>query len=245
MHKKLTSYPQSNPKKGLSGCPELSKFRCEIFLNTDFSGNRVALLDGYSTMKTGADRYHHEPENPVKALLSFAKRLIANAYFTYESVGNKKIYRTQSIVFRQIIPNAPKDDHPTVLILTPQEFIIYGAYEGDMELRASLNELYQIMQNGDISQIKRNNYTRRTDEMRDFTFKGKTYDDLTKHCELLVKKYDRKRVVAWWRTIRDQYFSEYSHKTTELVVEAKNSGLGYPEQVQSIQNSMLKKFTGK
>ena len=225
----------------ISGVPEQSKFRCEIFLNPTYSKNTVDMLDGYSTMRKG-EVIHREAQDEINALTSFARRLISNAYFQYEEVDGKRIFRTNAINFYlQVPPIDRKDNHPLIMQLTPHEFILYGYFQENVLLKERISELYQIIRTGDFTSIKRENYSRKTEEKKDFTFSGKTYDDLTEHCKLLLKKgYDRPRVTAFWNTIRLQYFPHYEVKMTEISKEAEEHGS--PEHLRSIQKKLLNNY---
>lgn len=228
-------------RPSISGVPEQSKFRCEIFLNPSYSKNTVDMLDGYSTMRKG-EVIHREAQDEVNALTSFARRLISNAYFQHEEVNGSRIFRTNAINFYlQIPPIEKKDNHPLIMQLTPHEFILYGYFQENLLLKQRISELYQIIRTGDFTSIKRENFSRKTDEKRDFTWNGKTYDQLTEHCKLLLKKgYDKPRVTAWWNVIRLQYFPNYATKMTEISKEAEQHGS--PEHLRNIQNQLSNKF---
>jgi hypothetical protein len=241
------SYPQTAPKYStrpkLTGVPELSKFRCEIYLNERYSTNKVSLLDGYSTMRQG-ENIHTEAVDIVDCLTSFARRLVANGYFQYEVQGTMRVYRATAINFFQQTPHhTKKTEHVLVMQMTPHEAIMYGYYSAEPIITARINELYEVIR----TDLKRRNYGRQHDERKDFTFKGKTYDDLTRHCKELteVKKYDRARVVAFWRTMKNQYFPNYEATMTTIQNDNLRSDVGYPEQVTHIVHDLTRKFSAK
>lgn len=245
------SYPQSPPQYSrrpkLSGVAELSKFRCEIYLNERYSTNKVSLLDGYSTMRNG-ENVHTEAVDIVDCLTSFARRLVANGYFQYEVQGTMRVFRATAINFFQQTPHhTKKTEHPMVLQLTPLEAITYGYYSTEPVLNARLDELSEVIRTGDITSLKRRNYGRQHDERKDFTFKGRTYPDLAAHCKdlLEVKKYDRSRVLAFFRVMKAQYFPNYEAMMTAIQNDNLRSDIGYPEQVPHIINDLTRKFTSK
>jgi len=185
---------------------------------------------------------HKEPQDAVDCLTSFARRLVANGYFQYEQRGEQRIFRATAINFHLQAPHFDsKDKHPLVMQLTPHEPILYGYFADDLTLGSRLQELYQVIRTGDVASIKRDNYQRRNDDRRDFTYKGRTFDDLTNHCNgLLEKGYDRPRVVAFWRTIKNQYYPNYEANMTQLTVEARETGLGFPEQVRHVHDRLTR-----
>lgn len=228
-------------RPNISGVPEQSKFRCEIFLNPTYPSNRVDVLDGYSTMRKG-EVIHKEAQDEINALTSFARRLVSNAYFQFIQEGESRIFRTNAINFYQQTPSfTRKEEHPLIMQLTPHEFILYGYYNENLVLKSRLSELYQIIRTGDVATLKRENYSRKTEERKDFTWSGKTYEQLTEKCKLLLMQgYDRARVTAWWNTIRLQYFPGYEAKMTAISKEAET--MGSPEHLRGIQQKLTNKF---